>query len=140
MHHLRALAVEAEAVDHGLVAIQPKHARTRIAHLWPRRHGADLDKAEAETQQCVRHLTMLVETGSNADRVGKGQAKGPDRQPIVVGFRRQPRRQFQRAHHQTMGVFRLHPARERPDKTVNQADHNRSLRAGGDGIRKPPVP
>src|SRR5262249_51008740 len=79
-----ALAVEAEAVDHRLVGVESEQARPRITALRARRYGPDLDEAETHTQQRVRHLGVLVETGRDADRVGKAQAEGAHRQSRVV--------------------------------------------------------
>src|SRR5262249_51948817 len=79
-----ALAVEAEAVDHRLVGVESEQARPRITDLRARRYGPDLDEAETHTQQRVRHLGVLVETGRDADRVGKAQAEGAHRQSRVV--------------------------------------------------------
>ena len=70
-HNSRALAVEAEPVDHGLVGFEAKQPRARIARLRQWRHRADFDKAEAETQQRVRHLGVLVEARRDPDRIGE---------------------------------------------------------------------
>ena len=83
-HGFGAVIVEAHAVDHGLVALQPEQPRPRIAGLRLRRHRADLDKAEAEPQQRVRHFRALVETGRHADRIGEVQAEGAHRKFRIV--------------------------------------------------------
>jgi hypothetical protein len=45
-HRIAAVIVEAHAVDHGFVALQPEQPRPRIAGLRFRGHRADLGKAE----------------------------------------------------------------------------------------------
>ena len=75
MHHLVPLAVEAEAVDDRLVLHQPEQARTRIARLGRRRHGADFHKAESKPQQGARHVCAFVKASRHADGIGKPQAK-----------------------------------------------------------------
>ena len=47
--------------------------------MRPRRHGSDLDKAEPEPQQRVRHLRALVEAGGHADRIGEVQTESARR-------------------------------------------------------------
>ena len=47
----------------------------RVAGLRPRRHRADLDEAEAEGEQRVGHLAVLVEAGGDADRIGEVEAE-----------------------------------------------------------------
>ncbi len=56
-----ALRIKAEPVDHAAIGIEPEHPRPRIAGLRQRRDGADFDKAEAEAQQRIGHLGVLVE-------------------------------------------------------------------------------
>src|SRR5262249_58848584 len=41
-----ALAVEAQPVDHALIAVEPKEARARVAGLRQRRDGSNLDEAK----------------------------------------------------------------------------------------------
>ena len=83
-----ALAVEAEPVDHAFVGVEAKQARTRIARLRLRRHAADLDEAEAEPEQLIRHLGILVEARREADRIGKRQPERLHAQLLVVRARR----------------------------------------------------
>ena len=100
-----ALVVEAEAVDHRLVLDQPEDARLGVAGLRLRRDGADLGKAEAEPEQRVRHLGILVVAGRNAERIGKGEAGDGLRQPRIgsggagrheAGFQRLDRKAVRR--------------------------------------------
>ena len=109
-HGFSAVIVEAEPVDHGLVALQPKNPRPRIARLRPRRHGADLDKAETELQQRVGDFGVLVEAGGHADRIGKIQAKGPHGQFGIVRARPHRRQQFQTLECKAMRILRIEPA------------------------------
>ena len=94
-HGLGAVIVEAHAVDHGLVALEAEQPRPRIAALRLRRHRADLDKAEAEPQQRVRHLGVLVEARGHADRIGEIEAEGAHRELAVVGAQFGRRQEFQ---------------------------------------------
>ena len=66
-----AVIVEAEAVDHCIAFDNPENPRSRISRLRTRCDSSDLGEAEAEPQQCIRHLAILVETGCNADRIGE---------------------------------------------------------------------
>ena len=106
-HDRRAVVVEAEPVDDRVVGVETEQARARIAGLRARRHGADLDEAEAEPQQRVRHLGILVEAGREADRIGEIQPEGADRKPRIVGPRRRQRRQLQRAQREPVRVLRV---------------------------------
>ena len=71
-----------------LVGIEAEQARPRIARLRLRRHAADLDEAEAEPEQRVHHLGILVEARRESDRIGKRQAEGVHAQLLVVRRRR----------------------------------------------------
>ena len=125
-HRLRAFAVEAEPVDDALVGRQPEQARARIAGLRPRRHGADLDEAEAEPQQRVRHLAMLVEAGRHADRIGKIEAEDPHRKPRSSAGAGPRGTSLEALDGQPMGVLGIHEAQQRPGQAVEQADHGAS--------------
>ena len=122
-HRVGALAVEAEPVDHGLVARQPKHARARIARLRPRRHGADLDEAEAEPEQCIGHLGMLVEPRRHPDRIGEIEAEGAHRKPRIVRHQLDEGRDLQRQDGEPVRVLGIEQAQQRPRELVEQADH-----------------
>ena len=125
-HGFGAVIVEAQAVDHGFIALQAKQPRPRIAALRLRRHGADFDKAETEPQQRVGHLGVLVEARSHADRIGKVQAEGAHRQLVVVGARLDRRQQPQALDRHAMRVLRIEPAQQRQRKGVEGADHGMS--------------
>ena len=122
-HRFGAVIVEAHAVDHGLVALEPKQPRPRIAGLRLRRHRADLDKAEAEPQQRVRHFRILVEAGGHADGIGKIQAEGAHREFRIVRPRPDRRQEFQALDRQPMRVFGIEPAQQRQREGVEGADH-----------------
>ena len=70
-----ALVVEAHPVNHRGIVFQPEQPRPRIAVLRSGRHRADLGKPEAHRQHLIGHLCVLVEPGSDADRVGQGESK-----------------------------------------------------------------
>ena len=122
----RAVAVEAEAVDHRLIGIQPKKTRLRIARLRLRRHAPDLDEAEAEPQQRVRHLGVLVEPGREPDRIGERQPERLHAQLFVVRRGPRQRRELQRVQRQPMRDFGIERAQQRPGKTIEQGDHRSS--------------
>eukprot|EP00968_Pinguiococcus_pyrenoidosus_P016405 scaffold1584_cov259-Pinguiococcus_pyrenoidosus.AAC.8 len=84
LHGLVAFAVEAVAIDHGLVLTQAEHARFGIARLRQRRHGSDLDKAEAQLGEASQGLRMLVEARRQAHAVGKVHAPHLDLKRLVV--------------------------------------------------------
>ncbi len=125
-HGFGAIIVEAHAVDHGLVALEPEQPRPRIADLRLRCHGADLDKAETEPEQRIRRLRALIEAGRHADRIGEIQPERPHRQFRIVRPRPYRRQQFQALDRQTMGVFRIEPAQQRQREGIEGADHGSS--------------
>ena len=84
---LPARAVEAQAVDHRLVLGEAEQSRARIALLRFRRHRSDLDEAEPKPQQRIRHFGVLVEACGHAQRVGKVQTEGANREQRVVDAR-----------------------------------------------------
>ena len=127
-HRVGALAVEAEPVDHALVARQAEQARARIAGLRQRRHRADLDEAEAEPQQRIGHLGVLVEARRHADRIGKIEPEGAHGQARIVRGRRRERRKPQGLDRERMGVLGFDQAHQRPRERVEQADHAGELR------------
>ena len=109
-HGFRAVIVETHAVDHGLVAFEPKQPRPRIAGLRFRRHGADLDKTEPQPQQRVRRLRALVETRGHADRIGKVQPERAHRQFAVIGLRPRRRQQPQPLDRHAVRILGIEPA------------------------------
>ena len=75
MRRVVAVIVEAEAVDDGFIALEAEEPRPRIAGLRARRHRADLDETEAEPEQRIRRLGVLVEAGGKAERIGEIEAE-----------------------------------------------------------------
>ena len=66
-----ALIVEAEPVDEGGVLGEPKHSRLFVAGLRARRDRTDLDEAEAEPEEAIDHLGILVESAGKSDWIWK---------------------------------------------------------------------
>ena len=122
-HRVGALAVEAEPVDDALVARQPKHARARIASLRPRRHGADLDEAEAELEQCIGHLGVLVEPRRHPDRIREIESEGAHRKPRIVRHQLDEGRDLQRQDGEPVRVLGIEQAQQRPRELFEQSDH-----------------
>src|SRR5262249_39013150 len=140
-HRLLAFAVEAEPVDDPLVGIEAKQARTRIAGLRLRRHGSNLDEAEAEAQQRIGYLAILVEAGGDADRVREIQPERAHLQPRVVHRRARQRRETQRLDRERMRILRVECAHQRPRQAVEQADHGAaSARMGSGNTCRPSAP
>ena len=129
-HDVGALRVKAEAIDDALVGLQAEDPRARVARLWPRRDGADFGKAEAQAQQDVRHLGILVEPGRHADRIGKVEPESPHRQPLVVASDADRRREFQQPQRERVGIFRFERMEERPHQPLERADHEPSSGTG----------
>src|ERR1700730_13915657 len=125
-HRIAAVIVEAHAVDHRLVALQPEQPRPRVAYLRLRRHRPDFDEAEAQPQQRVRNLRTLVEARGYADRIGKVQAKGPYRQLWIVGAGPYRWQQPQALDRQTVRVFRVEPAQQWQRQGIEGAEHGAS--------------
>ncbi len=93
-HGLEALVVEAEPVDERAILGQTEQSRLGIAGLRARRDGAGLDEAEAEPQHGVGHLGILVEAGSEPDRIRElpSPERDPEARRIRLGHvRRDPR-------------------------------------------------
>ncbi len=103
--------------------IEPEQPRPRIARLRLRRDAARLDEPEAEPQQRVDHLGMLVEAGRQADRIGEGQAKRRDAQLFVVGCRTRQRRMLERTEREPVRRLGIEPAQQRPSEMVEQPNH-----------------
>ena len=106
-----------------MIGIEPEQPRPRIAGLRQWRDGADFDEAEADTQQRIGHLGVLVEACGDADRIGEIEPEHAQRQPLVVARRRRQRREFQHFDCDTVGVFRVERAQERPGQAIEKADH-----------------
>jgi hypothetical protein len=140
-HGVCPFAVEAQAIDQALVGHQPKQARARIAGLRQRGNGADFDKAEAQAQQRIGDLAVLVKACRHAERVGKVETEGPYRKRAVIGGRLSQRREPQRRNRKPVRVLGLHEAQERQPQAIEQADHEtgsgntwRPSRSSGSGL------
>ena len=125
-HRVGALRIEAEPVDHPAIGLEPEHPRARITRLRQRRDGADLDKAETEPQQRVRHFGVLVETRGNADGIGEIEAERAHREPPVVAGCARQRRELQRRDREGMGILRIERIEQRPRQAREEADHGSS--------------
>ena len=68
---VQAFVVEAQAVDQGVGLGQAEHARLGVAALGQRRDGADFHKTKAHGGEAVDAAGVFVETGGQADPVGK---------------------------------------------------------------------
>ncbi len=66
---------KAEAVDDAAIGGQPEETRLRVACLGLRRHRADLGKAEAEPENRIDRLAILIEPGRHADRRRKRETE-----------------------------------------------------------------
>ena len=78
-----AAIVEAEAIDHRPIFRQPEQARLRVSILGAGRQRSDLDEAEAEPQQRIRHHRILVVAGGKPDRIGEGDPGDFDAKPVI---------------------------------------------------------
>ncbi len=119
----------ADLVDgarHAPVGRQPEQARPRIARLRQQRDGADLDKTEAEPQQRIRHLGMLVEPGRHAERIGEVEPEGAHRQERILLVPAWQRGKLKRLDRQMMGGLGLEQPQQRPPQRVIKADHGTS--------------
>src|SRR6516162_7875592 len=118
-----ALTVEAQAIDHALVAVEPKDARARIAGLRQGRDGSNFDEAKTELEQRVGYLGMLVEARCHAHWIGEIEPEGTHGEPGVVRDQLGEWRKSQRVDGNPMGVLRVEHAQHRPRKRHEQADH-----------------
>ena len=125
-NHIGALRIKAQPVDHAAVGFKAEDPRARIAGLRQRRDGADFDEAKADAKERVGHLGVLVEARRHPDRIGKIQREGAYREPFVVGNNPEPRNKFEHFQRQAVGVFRIQRSQQRPNKPVEQADHDSS--------------
>ncbi len=74
---VKALAVEAEAVDDPFVLVQAEQAWLAIARLGAGRHRARLHEAEAQGEDPVDGLGILVEAGGEPHRIGEIEPPEP---------------------------------------------------------------
>ncbi len=121
-----ALIVEAIAIDDGAVLDESKGAGTRIAGLRARRQRADFDEAEPETEHRVGDFGIFVEAGRKADRIGKVETEGVDRETRIIRRRRPTGQQFQRGDRRMVRRF-----------SVEQTQKRRCDREGVRHLRRP---
>ena len=69
-----ALVVKSHAVDDRLLFGNAKEPRFGVALLRTRGDGADFDKAKAHGGEYIDVLAIFVQSGSQTDAVGEGQA------------------------------------------------------------------
>ena len=87
-HRGRALAVEAEPVDHRLVRIRAGTAAAADCPVCGSGVTVPIStKPKPSAEQRVRHLGMLVEARRDSDRIGEVEPEGPHREPRIVGRR-----------------------------------------------------
>src|SRR2546430_2490149 len=72
---VRPLAFEAHPVEDQPRLGDAEQPRPRIPRLWARRHGADLDEAEAEPLPEPEVRRVLVHPGREAERRGEADAE-----------------------------------------------------------------
>ena len=123
-HRLDALAVEAVAVDHGLIRRQAKQARPRVARLRQRRHATDLDGAKAKAQATIDRLAVLVEAGGEAERIWKSTTERLDCEALIVRARRGARQQPHGRDREMMGALGIEPRDERAREPIAEAQHH----------------
>ena len=87
-----------------LIARQPENPRPRIAGLRQRRHRAGFDEAEAEPQNRIDRLAVLVEPRREAERIGEIKAERFHREPRIIRRRRRYREQPQPANRRRCAV------------------------------------
>ena len=108
-----ALIVEAVAIDDGAIIQKAKGAGTRIAGLRARRQRADFDEAESETEHRVGDFGIFVEACREADRIGKVETEGVDREARIIRRRRTTGQQFQRRDRRAMRRFSVEQTQKR---------------------------
>ena len=140
---IEAVAVEAEAVDHSLVAREPEHPRAGIAFLRLRHHAAEFDEAEAEAEKLIGHFALLVEARRKTDGIGEVPAEHVDGQARIVRRRRRHGHQRQRADRQLMRGLGVERVKSGFGEGEERADHGVEIRkdmapVGAEGKRLHP--
>ena len=98
--------------------------------VWPRRDGADFGKAEAQAQQDVRHLGILVDPAAMPTGLGKLSPKA--RTASRLSSRATPigGANFSSRSVSAMGIFRFERMEERPHQPLERTDHEPSSGTG----------
>ena len=81
---VNALIIEPHAIDDGACLGDAKQTRFWVSRLGTGRNRADFDKAEAKRRKRLDMLAILVQSGSQAYRIGKIQAHDSSR---LAGYR-----------------------------------------------------
>src|SRR5690606_6020255 len=121
---IMALVVEAEAVDDGAVGGQPEYPRLVVARLRPGGYRSHFRKAEAQLQERIRHVSILVVSGGHAERIGKIQAGHRAGEPRIG---RPPaggqQAALQRGDRRSMRGFRIEKEEPAAGEIGKAADH-----------------
>jgi hypothetical protein len=118
-----ALAVKSKPVDDAFVRRQAEDARPRIARLRPRRDGTHLGEAASHPQHRIDDLAVLVEAGSDADRIGEIEAEGVDCESGVVRSRGIRGQDLQCFDGERMRVLGIDPMQQRSRQAVEESNH-----------------
>jgi hypothetical protein len=113
MHARLTFVIEAEPVDQPRILAEAKNPRLRIAVLRARRHGAHLGKTQPATEQGVDHFGVLVESGRQPERIGKGQTERIDPQAGIGGARTVLRQELESGYRKPVSPFWLQAAQQR---------------------------
>ena len=118
------LIVETEAVDHRLILDQAEDARLWIAWLRLRGDRPDLGEAEAELQQRLGHLGILVEAGGHAERIDEVEASNRLPQARIGGqLAGRHKSGLQSGNRQAMGRFGIDKEQAATGDGLEEIDH-----------------
>ena len=81
-----ALVIKSHAVDDCLLFGNAKQPRFGVTLLRARGDGADFDKAKAHRGEYIDVLAIFVQSGSQTDAVGEGQAHQGMRLAVGLNF------------------------------------------------------
>lgn len=81
---VRALRVEAIAVDHGVLRGDTEYARLRVTILWQGSSSTDLDDGWAKIEQGIGDIGVLVKSGRDTDGVGEGISEDLDMDKLAL--------------------------------------------------------
>ena len=116
-----AFIVEAQPVDDAALLDKPEQPRLRIARLRPWRDRANLGEAEAELQDRIGYLGILVVSGGKPDRIGKIEPGKVHRKPRVAYCRAGWQKPVLERHNRNaMGGFWVEAEQCPPAKCLKQ--------------------